>query len=148
MKNTFTEAQLREILLSAEAGFRVREAVAEAMGADMKPMLDARLALLRYAKEAAGIDDWLVEKKKKFEPAEAFGDLVESILREYDEDTFWIELEGRLGERDFDIYASDEEFAEAEKTGKYPERVIWYHRKYRKEFSEHGIDRLEINEDI
>jgi hypothetical protein len=147
MENMFTEAELREILLSAEAGFRVREAVAEAMGADAGPMRDARAALFRSAKEA-GIDDWIIEKKKRFEPTEAFDDLVESILREYDEDTFWVELEGRLGERDFDIYASDEEFAEAEKTGKYPERVVWYYRKYRKEFSEHGIDRLEINEDI
>lgn len=147
MKKTFTENELREILLSAEAGFRVREAVAEAMGADLNPVRDAREALLRSAKEA-GIDDWIIEKKKRFEPTDALDDLVESVLREYDEDTFWIELEGRLGERDFDIYASDEEFAEAEKTGKYPERVVWYHRKYRKEFSEHGIDRLEINEDV
>lgn len=147
MKNVFTEAELREILLSAEAGFRVREAVAEAMGADMEPMRDARAAFLRSAKEA-GVDDWVAEQDGKPEPTEAFDGLVESILREYDEDTFWIELEGRLGERDFDIYASDEEFAEAEKTGKYPERVVWYHRKYRKEFSEHGIDRLEINEDL
>ncbi len=147
MKNVFTEAELREILLSAEAGFRVREAVAETMGADMEPMRDARAALLRSAKDA-GTGDWVAEGKGKPEPTDAFDDLVESILREYDEDTFWIELEGRLGERDFDIYASDAEFAEAEKTGKYPERVVWYHRKYRKEFSEHGIDRLEINEDI
>lgn len=147
MKNTFTEAELREILLSAEAGFRVREAVADAMGADMVPMRDARAALLQYAKET-GVTDWVTGEGEKLEPATAFDDLAESILREYDEDTFWIELEGRLGERDFDIYASDTEFAEAEKTGKYPERVVWYHRKYRKEFSEHGIDRLEINEDI
>jgi hypothetical protein len=147
MKNTFTEAQLREIFLSVEVGFRVREAVADAMGADMGPMRDAREALFRHAKEA-GIDDWVSGEGEKLEPTTAFDDLVESILREYDEDTFWLELEGRLGERDFDVYASDAEFAEAEKTGKYPERVVWYHRKYRKEFSEHGIDRLEINEDI
>jgi hypothetical protein len=147
MKKTFTEAQIREILLSAEAGFRVREAVAEAMGADMGPMRAARGALLRNAK-AAGIDDWIAGKDENLEPTVAFDDLVESVLREYDEDTFWLELEGRLGERDFDVYASDTEFAEAEKTGKYPERVVWYHRKYRKEFSEHGIDRLEINEDV
>jgi hypothetical protein len=147
MKKIFTDEQFREILLSAEAGFRVREAVAEAMGADMKPIRDSREAVLRMASET-GIGDWVTEKEGKPEPTQTFDDLVESILREYDEDTFWMELEGRLGERDFDVYASDAEFAEAEKTGKYPERVVWYHRKYRKEFSEHGIDRLEINEDV
>lgn len=146
MKNEFTEAELREILLSAEAGFRVREAVAEAMGADMKPILAAREALLRLAEER-GVDDWIAKKGGESVPTDAFDDLVEGILREYDEDTFWLELEGRLGERDFDLYASDAEFAEAEKTGKYPERVVWYYRKYRKEFDEHGIDRIVIDED-
>lgn len=147
MKRTFSEEQMRELLLSAEVGFRVREAVAEAMGADMKPIRDSRETLLREA-QVSGVDDWVSGGKGALEPAESFDDLVESVLREYDEDTFWMELEGRLGERDFDVYASDDEFAEAERTGKYPERVVWYYRKYRKEFAEHGIDRLEINEDV
>ena len=36
----------------------------------------------------------------------------------------------------------------AEKSGKLPDRVEWYYRKYRKEFDEHGVDRLEISEEF
>lgn len=147
MKKDFTETELREILLSAEVGFRIREIVAEDMGADKRPLSVSREALFRAAHDA-GISDFFSEQEGKLVPTDAFDGLVESVLSGYDEGTFWTELEGRLGERDFDLFASDEEFATAEKTGKYPERVIWYHQKYRKEFADHGIDRLEINEDV
>jgi hypothetical protein len=147
MNKDFSEEELRELLLSAEAGLRVRAAVAGGMGSDMKPMLASREALFRMAREA-GIMDWIAEENGKLGPTKALDDLAESILREYDEGLFWTELEGRLGERDFDLFASDAEFAEAEKTGTYPERIEWYYRKYRKEFFEHGIDRLEIDEDV
>lgn len=147
MKNEFTDAELREILLSAEAGFRMREAVGEVTGADMGPARAARQALFGAALRA-GIEDWLEEKEEETVPSEAFDDLVESVLGAYDDDTFWIELEGRLGERDFFLYGSDEEIDTAEKTGKLPERVEWYYRKYRHEFDRHGTDRLEIDEDL
>lgn len=147
MKAELTEDVLRECLLSAEIGFRVRTRVAEVTGADMGPAHAARqklfLALLRH-----GFDDWLQKKERGTIASEAFDDLVESTLSAYDDDTFWIELEARLGERDFFLYASDAEVEAAEKTGKLPERVEWYYRKYRHEFHRHGTDRLEIDEDL
>ncbi len=146
MEQEFTEEELRDVLLSAETGFRVREEVASGMGADTGPMLAAREALSRMAHNR-GLTDWIMEADGKLVPEKGFDEVVEGVLREYDEGVLWSELEGRLGERDFDIHASDEEFAEAEKTGKYPERVEWYYRKYRAEFADHGIDRLEIDED-
>ncbi len=147
MKNEFTDEQSHEILLSAEVGFRVRETVGEVTGADMGPARAARQALFDAALRA-GIDDWFEEKDGKTVPSEAFDDLVESVLGAYDDDTFWIELESRLGERDFFLYASDAEVDAAEKTGEFPERVEWYYRKYRHEFDRHGTDRLEIDEDL
>lgn len=147
MKNLFTDEQFRELLLSAEVGFRVRETVAEVTGADMSPAREARKALFSDA-IPAGIDDWIGGKAAEKVPSEAFDDLVESVLAAYDDDTFWIELESRLGERDFFLYASDAEVDEAERTGRLPERVEWYYRKYRHEFDRHGTDRLEIDEDL
>ena len=147
MNESFTEEELRELILSAEAGFRVREELANGMGADTKQMLAARDALYRMARDR-GLSDWISDERGMPVQAKALDEMVEGMLREYDEGLFWSELEGRLGERDFDIHASDEEFAAAEKSGTYPERVEWYYRKYRKEFADHGIDRLEIGEDV
>lgn len=147
MKQEFTDEELREILLSAEAGFRMRAAVAEVTGADTRPARSARQALFSSLLRP-GVGDWLEEKNGETVPTEAFDDLVESVLSAYDDDTFWIELESRLGERDFFLYASDVEVDAAEKTGKLPERVEWYYRKYRHEFDRHGTDRLEIDEDL
>lgn len=147
MRQEFTEDVFREVLLSAEVGFRVREAVAEVTGADMGPARKARQALFSVAPKPVS-DEWIAGKKREASPSEAFDGLAESVLSAYDDDTFWIELEGRLGERDFFLYASDAEIDEAERTGRLPERVEWYYRKYRHEFDRHGTDRLEIDEDL
>lgn len=147
MKQEFTDEELREIFLSAEVGFHVRATVAEVTGADMRPAQAARQVLFSSLSRPE-IGDWLEEKDSETVPAEAFDDLVESVLSAYDDDTFWIELESRLGERDFFLYASDAEVDAAEKTGELPERVEWYYRKYRHEFDRHGTDRLEIDEDL
>ena len=76
MEQEFTEEELRDVLLSAETGFRVREEVASVMGADTGPMLAAREALSRMAHNR-GLTDWIMEADGKLVPEKGFDEVVE-----------------------------------------------------------------------
>ena len=72
---------------------------------------------------------------------------LQEIMDEYDDYVFWNELEVRMGKRDFErTKTEDEEKYMKEKDGWYPERIHEIYEKYRKEFEEHGVDRLKIKE--
>ena len=72
---------------------------------------------------------------------------LQEIMDEYDDYVFWNELEVRMGKRDFErTKTEDEEKYMKEKDGWYLERIHEIYEKYRKEFEEHGVDRLEIKE--
>lgn len=148
MNMTLSEEQLKDLVFLAELGRFVRERTGSVSDAELDRLWTGAMApLLALAREngVAGVT----------ESPDGVDDLHEVILAEtdaamaeYDDETFWFELEGRLGERDFYQYGTDEEIDAAEKTGRLPDRVEWYYRKYRKEFDEYGIDRLEISEDF
>ena len=69
------------------------------------------------------------------------------IMDEYDDYIFWNELEVRMGKRDFErsITADDKRYIKENK-GWFPERIHEIYEKYRREFENYGIDRLEIKE--
>lgn len=71
----------------------------------------------------------------------------ERAMDEYNNETFWFELEVRLGQRDFQQTktAADQREIEAHH-GMLPERIQQLYDRYTKEFERHGIERLAINE--
>jgi len=72
---------------------------------------------------------------------------LQEIMDEYDDYVFWNELEVRMGKRDFGRTMTEEDKKHIkENKGWYPERINEIYEKYRKEFEEHGVDRLEIKE--
>ncbi len=80
----------------------------------------------------------------KIIPSDDFSEEMQMVTDDYDDETFWHELETRLGKRDFEFAMTDEERAKAEKTGILPSRVFDFYEKWRKEFEENGVERLGI----
>lgn len=73
---------------------------------------------------------------------------IQAIIDEYDDYIFWNELEVRMGKRDFERTITEEEKKYIkENKGWLPERIHEIYEKYRQEFENHGIDRLELKND-
>jgi hypothetical protein len=68
----------------------------------------------------------------------------QEIIEEYDDYVFWNELENRLARRDFYQTMTKLEKKESEEADWLPDRFRDIEERYRKEFEENGIDRLEI----
>ncbi len=147
MEISLTKEQLRDLVFLAELGRFVRERSSDVPDEELTRLWTAIEPLLVVAREA-GIEDITEEKDGKPVIVEEILSATDTAVADYDDETFWFELESRLGERDFYYYGNDTEIETAEKTGKLPDRVEWYYRKYRKEFDENGIDRLEISEEF
>lgn len=67
-----------------------------------------------------------------------------TLLDQYDDYSFWSELETRLGKRDFHRTITKEEKAQFKKSNWYPERVHKLYKKYREEFEKHALENVEV----
>lgn len=148
MDISLSEAQLKDLVFLAELGRFVRERTSDVSDAELDRLWKSAIEPLLLAVREAGIEGIMGDRDGKLTVAKEVIVATDDAIDAYDEETFWFELESRLGERDFYLYGSNEEIELVEKTGKLPDRVEWYYRKYRKEFDEHGVDRLEINEEF
>lgn len=148
MDISFSKEQLSDLIFLAELGRFVRERSSDVPDTELDRLWESVFEPLFVAAQAAGIDGIVSEREGRLVAAGEILDATDEAIAEYDDETFWFELESRLGERDFYLYGSDKEIEAAEKTGTLPDRVEWYYRKYRKEFDEHGVDRLEISEEF
>jgi hypothetical protein len=102
--------------------------------------------LISYA-EDFGCGDMIEEFYGKILLKEEIYEYIQEIMDEYDDYIFWDELEIRMGKRDFERTITEEdEIYIKENNGFYPERINEIYEKYRKEFENYGIDRLEIKE--
>ncbi|NTW75728.1 MAG: hypothetical protein HGB34_02390 [Candidatus Moranbacteria bacterium] len=148
MNISFSKAQLKDLVFLAELGRFIRERSSDVPDTELDRLWKSVFEPLFAAAQDAGIDGIVSEREGRLVAAGEILDATDEAIAEYDDETFWFELESRLGERDFYLYGSDQEIETAEKTGKLPDRVEWYYRKYRKEFDEYGVDRLEISEEF
>jgi len=99
---------------------------------------------LKYARDF-GYDNLVEEFHGKTLMKEEIYEKLQEIMDEYDDYTFWNELEVRMGKRDFERTMTEEDKKYIkENKGWLPERVHDIYDKYRKEFERYGIDRLEI----
>ncbi|HWQ59658.1 MAG TPA: hypothetical protein VN420_00730 [Candidatus Fimivivens sp.] len=148
MELKLSEGQLKDLVFLAELGRFVRERTSEVSDAELDRLWKSAIEPLLFAAREAGIEGIAEDRNGKITVAKEIVVATDDAVDDYDEETFWFELESRLGERDFYYYGNDKEIELAQKTGKLPDRVEWYYRKYRKEFDEHGVDRLEVNEEF
>lgn len=79
--------------------------------------------------------------------SDGFSKELGEAMDDYDDETFWNELEALLGQRDFDRTTTAKEQEEIKKNGGwYPDRIHKLYEKWNKEFEKNGIERLEIVE--
>jgi hypothetical protein len=100
--------------------------------------------LLGFAKEF-GREDMTQEFHGKLIMSDGFSEELQETVDEYDNETFWQELEMRLGKRDFERTVTEAEKKEIEdNNGWLPERIHGLYEKWGKEFEDYGIERLEV----
>ncbi len=125
----------RELLLLASIGDRIRGAVMDATADEEggvhvihDRVIDAlfEVALDKELPEVQAHEDHI-------DPARWFDEEQIRILKEYEDEVFWEELEIRLSKRDFDRAAE-------------PFPIGTYREKYAHETSSYGVDRLVIDE--
>ncbi len=148
MNISLSKEQLKDLIFLVELGRFVRERSSDVPDTELDRLWAEVIQPLLAAARAAEVDGIAENRDGKLVIAREILSATDEAIADYDDETFWFELESRLGERDFYLYGSDREIETAEKTGKLPDRVEWYYRKYRKEFDEHGVDRLEISEEF
>jgi len=148
MEISLSEEQLKDLVFLAELGRFVRERSSDVPDAELERLWKNAIEPLLVAARGSGIGGVMEDRDGKSGIAEGILSATDTAIADYDDETFWFELESRLGERDFYYYGNDAEIEAAERTGKLPDRVEWYYRKYRKEFDGHGVDRLEISEEF
>lgn len=142
---SLSEQEFRELVLLVAIGAHVRNGVLDSND-EYEPSRDEMLEkkLLALAAEAElpfvkkHADHYDVDMSLEMEQLD--------IIDAYDDDTFWDELEVRLGQRDFDrtMTPLDDQFL-SENHGLLPDRIHAIYDQYAEEFEKYGIDRLEIN---
>ena len=127
-----SRAEMRELLLLVLIGNHIRNSTLDSRG-----MYDP----LRHEK----IENVLSEISRKSGPDFLATDYLK-YLELFVDDSFWDELEVRLGRRDFDrtMTEFDTKYLESH-DGKLPPRAHLLYKKYSDEFEKYGVDRLEIN---
>lgn len=68
---------------------------------------------------------------------------IEDLIDEYNNDTFWGELADRLGNRDFIKKYSEDDWKKMDVEERIT-KMVDETEKYDEEFSENGLDRLEV----
>lgn len=102
-----------------------------------------RKYILEHAKDF-GCEELTEKYMGKIIPSDDFSEKMQVVTDEYDNETFWHELETRFGKRDFERDMTKEEREQTEKDGHYSNKIWNYYEKYQKEFEENGMERLEV----
>lgn len=143
MRLELSKDEMEELLLLLELGLWVREKEGELRKDKTelaKVASDRVWGQIEQSKLAPLARKW----RDKIVPSETFSKKVDEVMNRFLEDEFWDELESRLAERDFFKYATEAEAKLARETGELPEKAEWYYRKWRKEFDQYDISRLDV----
>ena len=149
MKINFTKKQYEDLIYALEAGFHVYGILGDAVSRENYKERSNRIEELNeyffsFA-EKFGMEDLVEEFRGKIIPKDEFSEKLFEIMDEYNNETFWHELETRFGQREFDRTKTEEEMREIrENNGIYPDRIHDLYKGWGKEFEKHGIERLEV----
>ncbi len=139
-----SEEQFRDLLICVLIGSWVKESVLSYSDENYGQIKIDKL-LLNIAKQEK-LDELFEEFNGEILPSNLLADEAEKIIDDFSEDEFWHNLVIYLGKRDFWRTVNGEEAEEIAKSKIMPKRIDSFYKKYEDEFAQHGIERLEINE--
>ena len=142
----YSKTEVQELVKMVHMGAMIRSSVAESQGQDWKKLESFEQKIYQSIYEA-GYTDIIVQFEGILLPNDIILKAAEQVQAEYNEEEFWHELMVQFGKRDFFRTATKQEKQYIEEGGWLPERVHTYYEIYDEEFSEHGIERLEITKD-
>lgn len=143
-----TKKQFMSLITAVEAGSAIYgilgDIVSDRYKKQSNNIEEVRNCLLAQAKKL-GCKDIVEEFEGITILDEELAEKFDRAIEDYDDETFWHELETRLGKRDFDRSVTVEEIQEMISShGLYPERIHDLYDNWGKEFEKHGIDRLGV----
>lgn len=133
---------VRRLLAWAHIGYYLSTAVGEERG-ESGVADDALQQHLFRAALAGGRTDLVEEFEGHLVPTDVFDKQVHDVMEEYDDQEFWDRLENGLARRDF-ARDSTGEHVEALLSEEQVRRVEEYAERYADEFSDHGLEHMEI----
>ncbi len=145
MRLALTAAQLENLVKLVYLGHWVANSW---RSEDRVPEFDDVLEHVLTAARTSGLER-LAEggsEDKRVEASEALADEVQPYLDFFNENTFWDELIFRMADRDYARKYGDEALDQLE-TEEGMKREAPFIERYEKEFTAHGLDRLEIRRD-
>lgn len=133
-----------------EAGSSVYGILGDMVSDDYKKESDEIEDLQEYLLGFAS-DFGFPDMTEKFEGelimSDDFSEKLHEAIDDYNDETFWHELEIRLGKRDFGRTITEAEKKEMkENDWWYPKRIHELYDKWSKEFEDNGVERLGIVE--
>lgn len=150
MKIDFSKEQYEDLLKMCEVADSVYGIMGDMVSEDYKKqserIVETRRHLLSYA-DQFGCGEMAEVFEGEIIPSDKFSEEMQAVIDDYGNETFWHELETRLGKRDFEKDMTDEEKKEVEKEGWLPLRVNNFYDKWAKELEEHGVERLGVIKD-
>ncbi len=149
MKINLSKKQFETLIKVVEAGSSVYgilgDSVSEEYKKESNDIEELRKYLIGFA-NGYGFEDMTEIFMGKLIMSDEWSEKLHEVIEDYDDQTFWHELETRLGKRDFERTMTEEEKEEIKNSGRYPSRVYDLYEKWGKEFEKYGTDRLSIKD--
>lgn len=148
MKINLSKKQYEILIRVLDAGSSVYGILGDNVSEKYKKQSDEIEALeeylLGFAKEF-GREDMTQNFRDKLIMSDDLAEELQEAVDEYDNETFWHELEVRLGKRDFERTMTETEKKEIEaNNGWLPERIHGIYEGWGNEFEKYGIERLGV----
>lgn len=151
MKINLTKKQYECLIKAIEAGSSVYGILGDTVADYYKPQSIEIENLQDYFLNFAhdfGMENITEEFQGNLITSNDYSEQMEEAMDDYNNETFWNELQVRLGKRDFSRTMTALEEKEIKENGGWlPDRIHGIYDEWEKEFEEHGIERLEVKKD-
>lgn len=151
MKIDLTKKQYECLIKALEAGSSVYGILGDDVSEEHKPQSEEIQELRDYFLSIAHEFkmDHITEKfMGKLIMNEEYGEILDEVIEDYNNNVFWHELETRLGKRDFERTITEAEKRQIEENnGWYPDRIHEIYENWGKEFEDNGIENLGVIKD-
>lgn len=148
MKIEISKKQYETLIKATEAASSVYGILGDTVSEDYKEesnnIDNLQNHILGFASEF-GYEEMVEKFRGEILLSDEWSDRLQEVMDDYDDETFWHELEIRLGKRDLMKTITKQEQEEMEENGGwYPDRIHNLYNKWSEEFENYGIDRLDI----
>ena len=149
MKINLTKKQYEILIRAVDAGESVYGIIGDEVSEEYKRQSNEIEELRTYLLELApefGCGHMIEKFQGHTIMEDGLAEKLWEAIEEYDDVTFWDELETRLGKRDFyrSVTKDDEKYMEEHSC--LPSRICGIYEKWGKEFEEYGVERLGVVE--